>query len=345
MSNEASISIHVPKADTVDTFLELAERICHQAHGDPIVTEWTPNQHRDVCLDVASSGMTDLIGSTGDSERRVTIDLSYRAASGQIIPLEMTFNGAYFHHGNPWLLEGPIVLRFSMDDLEDPIRNCLKSGIGPEMTPEGYLGVYGPGYQQACGQVLADFEKISLRACGLAGIGPAQTRVQSAAMYREYGWHMPPLCSMVYHRHHEDFARDFARTFANYRWGVAATRMMAPNVNIWDLQSASLSRWEAPTKEWYEEVLAKPQTEWDHLDRLAFESLSMAESLDLDTAKCLSSLSGSFVRQRLLEMPRLASSDRYRDFEEAGGMLMGSIWTGLGGAYSWLRDACLLARQ
>jgi hypothetical protein len=148
-------------------------------------------------------------------------------------------------------------------------------------------------------------------------------------MYPETGWPSPAGCSMVFHRRVGQFAADFARIHAGYRFGMSMPAMLSPAFDpLGQNPQAAAAATRAPNREFYRQ--------FSKADADIFEFL---ESLDHEEVRRLSALSEARITALLIAAAREIPALQVHDFSTRGLALatnpLSSVWQ----AYRFVQEA------
>lgn len=252
----------------------------------------------------------DLARTILPSQEAVVVYLTHRTDSGQLLDLSVMLAGSGFEGGYRVLLDGPLSLRFSYQELAFPLLEALKpvrSSMDQERATE-----HGAA-------VIQGSQELMLRACGLLESTPESRGVVHAAMYLETGWPSPVGCSMVFHRAIGEFSRDFARIFLKYRYGIPMTLLLTPGLDLWKAEIIGEQRANtAPSHSFYQQF-----SEADSL-------INFLNYLEEEKARELSALSSGEIRDLLEDAASNISEVSCHNFETSGLLLsthpLGSVW-------------------
>jgi hypothetical protein len=143
------------------------------------------------------------------SDKALEIDLRYRLKSGRTIAVSLALYGQGYEEGYAVMSSGNLKLSFSHSQLAYPLKELLKNERMSSIEELSKVEM----------SVLSDAKDIFLQACGLDR--DVCSNVEHAAMYLELGWPSPLECSMIFHHKSKEFAIDFLRIYAEYKYRIS----------------------------------------------------------------------------------------------------------------------------
>jgi hypothetical protein len=250
-----------------------------------------------------------LVDGIRDSDQALELQLGYELSSGRRIALDLLVCGNRYEDGQAAEMNGPIQLRVSHNDLARPLKRLLTE---ERSAPPIDLA-------EAGASALADAEEIFFRACGLLGTRADDDSFEHAGMYPETGWPSPAGCSMVFHRRVADFAADFGRIRAGYRFGMSMPAMLSLTFDPAGQNGPTAGEAPAPNLAFYRQF-SKPDADM-------FEFL---DSLDQEEVRRLSALPEERIKSLLIAAARYIPAVETHDFGNRGLALaanpLSSVW-------------------
>jgi hypothetical protein len=219
----------------------------------------------------------DFIRDIQVSDRCLNTDLVLKMSSGASVGISLSVYGAKFEQGKPLRDNGPMRLTASINDLARSLwEKVRKSHREMPFVSEEYS------------TAIKDCQDLFIRFTG-ADRG-AEPCVERAAMFVEYGWPVPPACSMTLHGAVDEFTKDFALAYIGYRYGIAMYDMLS--VDLSELMRAVDAK-TGPYQELPFDQRAMPYRQFGE------DMIRFLESLTLPAVTGLLQLSRQDIRNRL----------------------------------------------
>jgi hypothetical protein len=261
-----------------------------------------------------------LVDGIRNSDQALELQLGYQLSSGRRIALDLLAFGNRYEDGLAAEMNGPMQLRVSHNDLARPLKTLLTHDEGSEPIID---------LAEAGASALADAEEIFFRACGLLETRADDSAFEHAGMYPETGWPSPAGCSMVFHRRVAEFAGDFARIRAGYRFGAHMPAMLSPTFDPAGQSGPTAGEAiPAPNLAFYRQF-SKPDAD-------IFEFL---DSLDQEEVRRLSALPEERIKSLLSAAAGHIPALELHDFKDRGLALAANPLSSVWQAYQFVQEA------
>ena len=321
MSTTISISIYAEENNIAMAFWNLLDRImiCSTIKSVKIYEKYDQHNTKHISIEHLISSSVSIAEYILYSMNSIKIDLAYKLASSRSIGISLYLYGKGYNQGLAASENGPIRICLSLEDFLGPLKNVTGSErkvTSTVLTEQG-------------SREITDAEELFFRSCGILEAKRGHPYVKHAAVYLENGWPSAVACSMLYHRESEEFAKDFGRIYARYNWGTLIPTMFRAEANIWRASPTDPLSAAGPGKnmpEFYRQF-SKPDEE---------EIIDFLDNLDIETAKKLSTLSGEFIKEELLEVNTAVPEVRCYDFGTSALALTTDLASSLWRAYEYI---------
>ena len=323
MGTTVSIALHAAETTIPRAFQHLVQRMLLQGAGPRVYfyERFGYEDPHDLGID-ALTRLEAVATSIVTSHRAIRVEMVYTLASGRGIVLDLNLYGKEFNLGWDVCYDGHIRLTLGLKPLSRPLKDALDDEPSPPQARLADLAEH----------VIMDSEALFFHACGAHD---PTADIQHGAMYLECGWPSAEGCAMVYHRAAPEFARDFARIYAHYHWGISTPLLLERDV--WQFQETDMAA--LRTYEPLEEAARKQPDRDIFADH---EQLAFFSALDQETAQRLSALPAERIRALLHEVYQHEPELTCYDFGAQGLALTADPLSNVWRAYAYLGRAAPL---
>ena len=312
MGTNISVAFYANVVDTAKVFTRLVDRLT--IRGEVLRAKIV---HLRSSTDIAISEFEQVFKANlynlVDSPDAIMLQISYTHRSGIEAGIGLYCYGQHYEKKWPVQTEGPIRLVIPLNELVTP------EDVQAEISPLAVIPELGE-------QQLTDAAALFLDLSGI--FDPKESGIEHGAMYIETGWPPSEKCPIIYHRDVHEFARDVARSYATYHWGILPPALFDYEGDILALDQATITQLRTidPPKN---EEAERPLYSWEIRYPDEAERRRYAASLDPDLIRRIEALSTDQLRELIHTACDQLHDLQCYDFGERGMVVMSDIRTSL----------------